>query len=515
MPMPDRSAAPRTLDAWVQRLENATLPISERQREQLRRELRRGDLPLRVIAQRLQASAALTFALLREANRVPAGPLGGSVEHVEGALTRLGLERVEAILMSLPERSATTLPAQLIQLLLISQHARHQAAGLFANRMARLENEILCASLLFLAPLWALAQTFPDLPQRWAARVLGEHQPARAVERDLFGVALPDLCRALARHWRLPEGVTLGYELLCRERYLLRRAVRLARRPGSNPLQRLQGEDPELLRWLTRPANSALLANALALTAHHSWHAARTLRWQRLTALYLDQPLDRLQGQVHALAVDSARLLPASPAWHPAQALLWPTGTGMPPLPEPPALLSSFFRPADWQRLCARFREQPSAFTNLPHLMASAAQVLELCGLQRFVLMLSDRQGQLIAVHQQGLPPRTPRLQADPGHWPLLSQLVAQPVLVHVSPQRNPGLNRKLPPAIREHFDDRHMVMRGFNLGGRTSLLLIGDQHGMPFSDRQLELVEKTARVIEHGTRTFGRRDLSAVTPGD
>src|SRR5690606_10986493 len=92
MPMPDRSAAPRTLDAWVQRLENATLPISERQREQLRRELRRGDLPLRVIAQRLQASAALTFALLREANRVPAGPLGGSVEHVEGALTRLGLE---------------------------------------------------------------------------------------------------------------------------------------------------------------------------------------------------------------------------------------------------------------------------------------------------------------------------------------------------------------------------------------------------------------------------------------
>lgn len=510
MPKPDLSAPPRSLDAWLECLDGANLPISRRQREQLLCELRRGDRPLRMIAQRLQSSPALTLALLREANRHGPGPLGGSSEHLESALVRLGMNRAEAILRALPERSAATLPPSLIQLLLISQHAQHQAGGLFAGRMARLEGEILCASMLFLAPFWALAQAFPDLPQRWAARVLGEHQPARTVEQDLFGVPLAELGLALAQRWQLPEAVILGYHALCREQETLIRCLRLARRPGTNPLQRLQDEDSELLRWLTRPTNSALLANALALAAHHSWDNARSLRWQRLTALYLDQPLDRVQTQIHSLAVDSARLLPAGPAWHPAQALLWPTGSARPPAPEPPSLLSSFFHPEEWRRLCERFSEQPSAFANLPHLLASAAQALELCGLQRFALLFSDRQGQLIALHQQGLAPRTPRLKADPGHWPLLPQLIAQSVLVHVSPQRNTGLCRKLPPAIREQFDERHMVMRGFDLGGRNSLVLFGDQLGMPFSDRQLELLEKTARVIERGTLVFGRRAMHA-----
>lgn len=119
--------------------------------------------------------------------------------------------------------------------------------------------------------------------------------------------------------------------------------------------------------------------------------------------------------------------------------------------------------------------------------------------------MLTDRQGQLVAVQQQGLPPRTPLIKVDPGRWPLLLKLVDEAVLVHVSPYRNPGLCRNLPSTIRDHFDERHVVMRGFNLGGRNSLVLVGDQHGMPFSDRQLELLEKTARVIERGMRVFSR----------
>lgn len=510
MPIPDSSAPPRSLDAWLERLDDAQLPVSGRQRQQLRRELQRADCPLPIIAQRLQTCPALALALLREANRHGSGPLGGNSEHLESALVRLGLDRAEAILLALPERSARTLPPALIQLLHISQHAQHQAAGLFANRMARLEGEILCASQLFLAPFWALTQAFPDLLQRWEARVVGEHQPARAVEQDLFGVSLVELGLALARRWRLPEAVILGYQTLCRERTMLIQCLRLARRPGTNPLQRLQDDNPELLRWLTRPVLSTLLANALVLAAQHAWDDARSLRWQRLTALYLDQPLEHLQTHIHCLAVESARLLPTGPAWHPAQALLWPAGSRRPPAVEPPSLLSSFFRPQEWRRLCERFGQEPSAFLNLPHLLASAAQVLELCGLQRFALLFSDRQGQLIALHQHGLPPRTPRLQADPGRWALLAQLIAQPVLVHVSPQRNTGLCRRLPPDIREHFDERHMVMRGFDLGGRNSLVLFGDQHGMPFSDRQLELLEKTARVIERGMLTFGRRAVQA-----
>ena len=110
---------PRSIDAWLERLDATSLPISDRQREQLHRELRRGDRPLRIIAQRLQTCPALTLALLREANRHAPGPLGSDSEHLESALVRLGLSRAATILQELPERNATTLPPTLIQLLLI------------------------------------------------------------------------------------------------------------------------------------------------------------------------------------------------------------------------------------------------------------------------------------------------------------------------------------------------------------------------------------------------------------
>lgn len=326
MPIPDTSAPPRTLDAWLHCLDATCPPISERQREQLRQELQRSDRPLWAIAQRLQSSPAFTLALLREANRQPPGPLGGPVEHIESALTRLGLDRAEVILKALPQRSASTLPASLVQLLLISQHAQHQAAGLFATRMPRLANEIHCASLLFLAPFWAIAQAFPDLPQRWAARVVGERQAAHVVERDLFGVPLLDLALALARRWRLPEGVILGYQALRHEREPLIRCLRLARRPGVKPLERLQETDPQLLRWLTRPTQSALLVNALVVSAHHAWDDRRSLRWQRITALYLGTPLDRLQRKF----TNWQRTAPA--CWQPA-----PPGTLLKPCSGQPA----------------------------------------------------------------------------------------------------------------------------------------------------------------------------------
>lgn len=48
------------------------------------------------------------------------------------------------------------------------------------------------------------------------------------------------------------------------------------------------------------------------------------LRWQRLTGLYLGQPLTEIQQQVHMLAAQSARLHARPPLWHPAVALIWP-----------------------------------------------------------------------------------------------------------------------------------------------------------------------------------------------
>ena len=103
---------------------------------------------------------------------------------------------------------------------------------------------------------------------------------------------LLELCLALAEHWRLPDWIIQGYRLLGADRRRLIKALHIAH-DNEHPLhqQQMLDADPELRRWLTLPSNTIVLANGLALSAHHSWSGIHSLRWQRLAGLYLQVPL--------------------------------------------------------------------------------------------------------------------------------------------------------------------------------------------------------------------------------
>ena len=338
---------------------------------------------LRKIADLMQDSPALALSVIREANRYSHGGMTEPAENLEVAINRLGLKRTEELLARLPAMPQAEIPKALRQLQMISQHASQQANGFFASRLARLWQDIHWGSLLFLSPLWPLALTHPHLLEDWELRVIHKGESARTVEQQLFGARLLEIGQALVDLWHLPIWVQQGYRLLLTEQRELVKVLRIAR-DSEHPLrqQNRLDDDPTLRRWLNQPANTVLLANGLALSAQQAWDSPHSERWQYLTSLYLQIPMDEVQQQLHQQAANSARYHAMPDLWHPAVALIWPWGTnpvhaGLRPAPAPTAEDL-----AKWRKQCAELLLEPSRFTNAIHLTTSARDALVACGMR-------------------------------------------------------------------------------------------------------------------------------------
>ncbi len=505
--MPTSKSLPRTLDAWVQHLGKLPLPIEQQQHLRLRRILGDSRRTWREIAEAIECSPSFALQVLREANQ-SSNSLSDPAESVETALSRLGLSRCEALLNQAPALPEHDIPLPFKQILLISQHASQQARGLFGARLARLWNELHGCSLLFLAPIWPLLCAHPQLFEAWEQRVLLKGERPAAVEKELLGVTLIQLCVKLAERWRLPEWIVRGYRLLERDRRQLVRALHIAR-DNEHPLhqQQMLDADIPLRHWLTHPSNCVLLANGLAVSAHHAWDTAHSLRWQRLTGLYLQIPLSELQQQVHQHAVSSARLIHDHALWHPAQALIWPWDAHR----LTPAVAAAAPPQRDdlatWRQHCARLLAEPSTFANVPQLTACARDALQACGLKRVLLLLADRQHTRLQTQQQvGLDASAATLSLDPAQSQVLKRLLSTPGQLRLTPGNVAQFSALLPGNLKALFPSEHLLLRSVANNGRVVMLVVADQDGQPLNDVCLQAFGKTVQCIERALCSFSRR---------
>jgi len=504
--MPTAPPRPRALNDWLKLLDGQLLPVSLASQQIVRRALADNNKSLRDIAELMQQCPALALAVLREANR-QGGGLHEPTESLEGAVNRLGLSRVEALLKQLPSLDEQDMPLALRQIQLISLHASQQANGLFGGRLARLWQEVHWGSLLFLAPIWSLLAAYPELFERWEQRVLVKGEAARRVEQEELGLPLLQLCLALSERWRLPEWIIQGYRLLLDDRRLLVRALHIARE-NEHPLEQQQhlDNDTHLRRWLTHPANSILLANGLALSAHYAWNGQHSLRWQRLSGLYLHLPLAEVQQLLHQQAVISARQLNCQDLWHPAQALLWPWEARhlQAPKAEPikkPAEVSA------WRQHCAQLLAQPSSFGNVLQLTHCAKQALLACGMSRQLLLLADRSHSRLLVQQHaGLDPAAASLSLDPQQSQVLRRLLGSPGQLRLTPANIAQFSALLPGSLKALFPSEHLLLRSLASNERVVMLVVADQAGAPLSDAQVQVFGKTIQCIERALTTFARR---------
>lgn len=496
---------PRSLNAWITTLDGVILPAFSGPHAQVRLALRDSSKSMRQIAELIHGSPVLALNVIREANRGLA--LGDNhAESLEAALGRIGLQRAEALLNRTPAMEAAQIPRPLRQIVVISRHASQQATGLFAGRLARLRPEIHWSSLLFLSPLWALVHAYPELLETWEQRVLVKGEPARKVEQALLGVPLLELCLAVAEHWRLPMWIIQGYRLLASNRRLLIKALHIAR-DNEHPLhqQQMLDADPELRRWLTHPGNTIMLANGLAVSAHHSWSGVHSLRWQRLAGLYLQVQVAELQQQIHQQAVNSARALGATDLWHPAQGLLWPWESlfqqpKVAPPPDAEALTA-------WRASCRQLIAEPSPFENSLQLIATAASALRNAGMQRVLLLQLERSQQyLVSQHAYGLPDAAGKLTLAPEKSKVLQRMMEKPLLLRLTPENIARFSALLPGALKAAFPSEHLLLRSVGLEGRVVMLAVADQEGAVFNETSVETFSKTIQYLERALLAFSKR---------
>lgn len=496
---------PRSLNAWITALDAVILPAFSGPHVQVRLALRDSSKSMRQIAELIHASPVLALNVIREANRGLA--LGDNhAESLEAALGRIGLQRAEALLNCIPAMDAAQIPRPLRQIVVISRHASRQATGLFAARLARLRAEIHWSSLLFLAPVWTLVHAYPDLLETWEQRVLAKGEPARKVEQALLGVPLLELCLAVAEHWRLPMWIIQGYRLLGSNRRLLIKALHIAR-DNEHPLhqQQMLDADPELRRWLTYPGNTIVLANGLAVSAHHSWSGVHSLRWQRLAGLYLQMPLAELQQQVHQQAVNSARSLGATDLWHPAQGLLWPWECvfQQEKVAKPPSAEAL----AAWRASCRQLVAEPSPFDNALQLIATAARALQNAGMQRVLLLQLERtQQSLISQQACGLPAAASKLTLTLEKSKVLQRMMEKPLLLRLTPDNIARFSALLPGDLKALFPSEHLLLRSVALEGRVVVLVVADQDGAVFNETSVETFSKTIQYVERALLAFSKR---------
>jgi hypothetical protein len=448
------------------------------------------------------------LSVIREANRHTHGSMTEPAENLEVAINRLGLKRTEELLARLPAQPQSEIPIALRQLQLISQHATQQANGFFASRLARLWQDIHWGSLLFLSPLWPMALTHPQLLEEWELRVIHKGESARKVEKQLFGARLLDICLALVDIWRLPIWVQQGYRLLLNEQRELVKVLRIAR-DSDHPLrqQNRLDDDPTLRRWLNQPANTVLLANGLALSAQQAWDSPHSERWQYLTSLYLQMPMDEVQQQLHQQAANSARHHAMPDLWHPAVSLIWPWGmnrvhAGLLPAPAPTAEDL-----AKWRRQCAELLVEPSRFTNAMHLTTSARDALVACGMRRVMILMADRTHANLRVHQTaGLPKEVAGLNFVVSQSTVLQRLLSQQAQVRLTLDNNAQFSALLPASLRSQFGGEHLLLRSLVNNGRVIMIVVADQGGGPFSEITVQAFGKTAQCIEKALHSFSQR---------
>ncbi|WP_236216906.1 HDOD domain-containing protein [Pseudomonas rhodesiae] len=503
----DPTAKPASLPDWIKRLDEVRLPVPQTSHDRVCKAIRDNRSSLRDIAELMQNSPALVLSVMREANSHTHGSLAEPAENLEVALNRLGLKRAEELLARLPSVPDQDIPVALRQLLLVSQHASQQANGLFGSRLARLWQDIHWGSLLFLSPLWPMAVVYPKLLEEWELRVIHKGESARVVEQQLFGVRLLDLCIGLTEAWHLPMWVSQGYTLLLNEQRMLVKALRIARDEDPLHQQQLLDAAPHLRRWLNQPANTVLLANGLGMSAQESWTCPHTQRWQFLTALYLQQPLAEVQQQVHQQAVTSARTTLMPDLWHPALSLIWPWHVqkihrGL--LPAPPPTAEAL---AVWRSRCTELLMEPSRFANAMHLTTCAKEALVASGMQRVMLLMTDRAQSTLRVHQvDGLPKDAANLSLDVVHSTMLQRLLEKSAQVRFTPDNHAQFSALLPPILRRLFNGEHLLLRSLSCNGKVVMLMVADQGGGPFSETTVQAFGKTAQCIEKALHCFTNR---------
>lgn len=150
---------------------------------------------------------------------------------------------------------------------------------------------------------------------------------------------------------------------------------------------------------------------------------------------------------------------------------------------------------------------EPSPFNNAMHLTSFARDALVACGLQRVMLLMIDKSGTQLRVHQiAGLPKPAADMTLTLAQSPILTKLASQPGQLKVTEANNAQFSSHVPASLRVLFRGDNLLVRSLSSNDRVVMLLIADQGGGPMSDITVQAFGKTAQCIERALTRFSNR---------
>ncbi len=528
---PQQTANSPSIGQMCRILSAVQLPIDQQQRDRLIKRLDDNMLSFTELSNSILQVPVAALTICRAAGDA-VRRRDGDVLNLEQACNLLGTQRIGQLLRELPVQPLAEQPLGFRQMLSISEHALTQARGLFGQRMARLWQELALACLLFMSPSWVLVYKRPELFREWENWHLGANAGKGRAPAQLLGSdQLLQLSQQLVEDWNLPLWIRQGYRSLIDSRRLMVKALHIAR-DSEHPRdqQMALDADTRLLRWLTRPDNSLLMANGIAVGAHHDWSAQHTLRWQQFIALYLGCTLAEAQTASHEHAVTSAQSQPVQAGlWLPAQALLWPPGsrrqlarltplTASPPRSKKPAVsqpvvpTSPATPSADaaiWRRQCILLNQSPSPYKDLPSLLNSSLLALHQgLGIPAcWIALYNGRSQQLVVTAAQHDDDQLRRLGTELGDarqdsWDWLR---SSPCL-DLDPQTQQQLSNRLPASLKTLLANQPAHLLPLLSKGRLIGMLLVHSGTQLLSGKRQQALLKTAECLSQALVTFSSK---------
>ena len=155
--------------------------------------------------------------------------------------------------------------------------------------------------------------------------------------------------------------------------------------------------------------------------------------------------------------------------------------------------------------MCAELLRTPSPFGNLVPLLECASEALHACGLGRAVLLLADRQQNLLQARRSfGLAPAEQNLQLPVAGSQLLRRLLERPARLHLTPANMAEYSALLPGRLKAALPGNHLLLRSLARGPRVVMLVVADRNGHPIGEVQGQAFDKTCQCIERALQQFG-----------
>lgn len=292
------------LDAWLEKLERATLPALQHSVEHLAALTADENTPLERLAAAIERDPGLTVRLLRLINAVPYRHLRREVTTVEHGLMMLGIERLRTLPTGVPILEQTVkeeAKPQLYASYVRAYHAAYQAYDWSRLRKDAEPDELFTATFLHDLGQMVLWLYAPRKAAELAAMVCDECVDPEEAQYLTLGFTLAQLAIGVAERWQLPE--------------LLIDSLK----PENAFSPRIYG---------------TVLAHRLAREADHGWYRESVSEVTEQIADYLRWPLDSTVQHLHRNAVEAARHCAFYGIRQSAERLLTPVVPDPDPIPK-------------------------------------------------------------------------------------------------------------------------------------------------------------------------------------